>query len=143
MAPEEEVKDAVVALARALRKFAKARSWPPGDMRILITVNMKWDLFHVFLIGDRFETGDPPADQDLYDDIGDFLDEELKDDLPLRRSTGFLTKSPAEWRRRGGLHLGPDDLLIDEADLARWVEAAPETDPEHEHETEPSRPHAG
>jgi hypothetical protein len=109
MALETEVIQPALRVAEALHRYAKAQHWDPESYRVFMTVNTNWGNIHVTFVSDAFKEDDI----NQFDDIIDFLEDDLRDEPELFRSIGLILQ-PVEGYGflAGGPILGPDDIQI-------------------------------
>jgi hypothetical protein len=79
MAIEAAMRQALRKTVRTYQNYAKAQGWGPGDYKIFIRPNEEWGQIHVLLVVKAF----PRDAEDLWMDVTDFLEKELKDDPRL------------------------------------------------------------
>jgi hypothetical protein len=90
MAREANLEQAALRVAEALHGFAKTQGWDRNDYRIFMSVRPEWGTIHVVFLSDAFERGGEKSEYDWYDDIMDYLEQDLRDDPSLYRSIGMV-----------------------------------------------------
>jgi hypothetical protein len=123
MALEAGLEQAAFRVADALHHFAQKHQWNQRDYRVLIAVRPEWGRIHIALLSDVFKEGAEKSEYDWYDDIMDFLGEELKDDPSLYRSIGMVIRPLDAYASlaRGPL-LSPGEVMIPDSLLNPGVE---------------------
>ncbi len=122
MAVEASMKEAVLRVSEALHRFAESKGWQPETYRIFMTVNLNWSHINVTFISDRFDPDREAELQDYYDDIMDYLEEDLKEEPDLYRTIGLVLRRFDGYAWFASPQLGPAEVEIDDALLNPGVE---------------------
>jgi hypothetical protein len=111
MALETIVKRTALRVAQAFHNFAKKQGWAPGSYHIFMRINPEWGHVSVSFVADAFEGQD---EQERYDDVRDFLEEDLRDVPGLEASIGLVIYGTEQFERYGQSSMGGDDIEIDD-----------------------------
>ncbi len=111
MALETIVKRTALRVAQAFHNFARKQGWPPGSYRIFMRINPEWGRISVIFVADAFQGQD---EQERYDDVRDFLEEDLRDVPGLEESIGLVIYGTEQFEKYGQSSMGGDDIEIDE-----------------------------
>ncbi len=123
MAVETNLDQAAFRVADALHRFAASQGWPRESYRVFITVRPEWGTIHVVFLSDAFKQGGEHADYEHYDDVKDFLEQDMEDDPNLYDSIS-LVLMPLDgygFMARGPL-LTPGEVMIPDTLLNPGVE---------------------
>lgn len=113
MALEAGLEQAGLRVAAALHRFAKAHGWVPGSYRILVSVRPEWGAIHVAFLSDAFTRRSQAEEYESYDDVMDFLEQELKDDPSLYRAVSMILRPLDEYASLvHGPLLSPGEIAI-------------------------------
>jgi hypothetical protein len=110
MALETGLKDAALRVARSFHGFAKAQGWPPGSYRLFMSADPEWNNISVTFVADGFEGQD---EQERYDDVRDFLEEDLSDEPELERMMSLVIYGTKEFESYGRSILPANQVEID------------------------------
>ncbi|MDR3635111.1 MAG: hypothetical protein P4L84_15005 [Isosphaeraceae bacterium] len=123
MALEASLEQGAFRVADALHRFAKTQGWNPESYRIFISVRPEWGTIHVAFLSDAFTGGEESDEYERYDNVMDFLEQDLGDDPSLYRSISMvlLPLDGYGFQAHGPL-LSPGEVMIPDSLLNPGVE---------------------
>jgi hypothetical protein len=124
MDSKSTVTDAAIRIRDSIDRFARTKNWARQDYHVIMIVNVVWISFRVEIYAKEYDSSTPDENA-RYDEIYDFLEEDLKDEPGLLEATSVLLY-PLSSGYPARQPLGENQIQIDDSLLnPGWVQPQP------------------